>query len=71
MFCSDPFLTFLKSHGNNVVRLPQTDLILLRVLPRKAKDLDRLGELTILLECGNNIRWSVFCVYNRFHEYTS
>jgi hypothetical protein len=56
MFCSDPFLTFLKSHGNNVVRLSQIDLKLLRVLSRQAKDLDRMGELTILLECGNNIR---------------
>jgi len=39
MVCNDPFLTYLKSFGYNVIRLPKTDVKLLQALSRNGKDL--------------------------------
>jgi hypothetical protein len=55
MFCNDPFLTYLKYFGYNVIRLPKTDVKPLQVLSRNGKDLNRLGDLTALLISGTNI----------------
>ena len=55
MWCSDPFLTYLKSVGYNTIRLPRADIQPLQVLARKAKDLDRLGDLVTVLVSGSNI----------------
>ncbi len=55
MFCNDPFLTYLKSFGYNVIRLPKADVKPLQVLSRNGKDLTRLGDLTTLLVAGKNI----------------
>jgi hypothetical protein len=53
--CSDPFLTYLKSFGYSVVRLPKVDIKPLQILMKRGNDLERLGELTTLLVAGSNI----------------
>ena len=55
MCWNDPFLTYLKSFGYNVIRLPKADIKPLQVLARQGNDLNRLGELPTLLVAGSNI----------------
>ena len=55
MLCNDPFLTYLKSFGYNVIRLPKADVKPLQVLARQGNDLNRLGDLATLLVTGSNI----------------
>lgn len=45
MGCSDPYLTYLKQFGYNVVRLPKTDVRPGQLLTHNGKDLTRLGEM--------------------------
>jgi hypothetical protein len=49
---SDPLLTYLKSLGYSVVRLPRTDLRPLQLLVRAETRLTRLGELQTVLPPG-------------------
>jgi hypothetical protein len=49
MPCSDPYLTYLKRFGYNVVRLPRADVRPGQLLTRNGRDLTRLGELADLL----------------------
>src|SRR5438132_14374872 len=53
--CSDPFLTYLKSFGYCVIRLPKVDIKPLQILTKRGSDLERLGELETLLVSGSNI----------------
>lgn len=55
MWCSDPFLIYLKAFGYCVIRLPKADVKPLQIFAKQGKDLDRLGELTTLLVAGSNI----------------
>ncbi len=55
MLCDDPAVTYLKSYGYNVIRLPRADVRPLHVLGRQGKELDRLGELSgLLVSRGGN-----------------
>jgi hypothetical protein len=49
---SDPLLTYLKSFGYSVVRLPRTDLRPLQLLVRAETRLTRLGDLSAVLQPG-------------------
>src|SRR5438046_2352847 len=60
MICSDPLLTYLKSFGYNVVRLPKTDIKPLQILLQQGNlltghELNRLGDLATLLVTGRQI----------------
>jgi hypothetical protein len=55
MWCSDPTLNLLTAFGYNVIRLPKADVKPLQILTRRGKDLDRLGELTTLLQAGPHV----------------
>lgn len=55
MLCKDPFLTYLKSFGYLVVRLPRADIKPLQVLTGNGSDLSNLGDLASLLVAGANI----------------
>lgn len=55
MFCNDPYITYLKSFGYSVIRLPKADIKPLQVLSRQGKDLNRLGDLASLLVSGSNV----------------
>ena len=55
MACSDPYLTYLKEAGYNVVRLPKTDVRPGQILTRNGKNLTRLGELSDVLSAGGQI----------------
>ena len=52
---SDPFLSYLKSFGYSVVRLPRTDLRPLQVLVKEDTRLTRLGDLTTVLRPGQQV----------------
>lgn len=52
---SDPFLTYLKSFGYSVVRLPRTDIHPLQVLVREETRLTRLGELETIIRPGTRV----------------
>ena len=52
---SDPFLTYLKSFGYSVVRLPRTDIRPLQVLVKEDTRLTRLGDLATILQPGARI----------------
>ena len=52
---SDPFLTYLKSFGYSVVRLPRTDIRPLQVLVREDTRLTRLGDLATILRPGAQV----------------
>jgi hypothetical protein len=52
---SDPFLTYLKSFGYSVVRLPRTDIRPLQVLVREDTRLTRLGNLETILHPGPQV----------------
>jgi hypothetical protein len=52
---SDPFLTYLKSFGYSVVRLPRTDIRPLQVLVKEDTRLTRLGDLETILRPGTQI----------------
>jgi hypothetical protein len=49
MACSDPYITYLKGFGYNVVRLPKTDVRPGQLLTHNGKDLTRLGEMADVL----------------------
>jgi hypothetical protein len=55
MWCSDPFLNYLKSFGYCIVRLPKADIKPLLILSKQGGSLDRLGELTTLLLAGDDV----------------
>jgi len=52
---SDPFLTYLKSFGYSVVRLPRTDIRPLQVLVKEETRLSRLGDLATILRPGEQV----------------
>lgn len=52
---SDPFLTYLKSFGYSVVRLPRTDIRPLQVLVKEGTRLTRLGDLVAVLKPGEQV----------------
>jgi hypothetical protein len=52
---SDPFLTYLKSFGYSVIRLPRADIRPLQVLVRQDTRLTRLGDLVTVLKPGKEI----------------
>lgn len=52
---SDPFLTYLKSFGYSVVRLPRTDIRPMQLFIKHDTRLSRLGELTAVLEPGPDV----------------
>lgn len=52
---SDPFLTYLKSFGYSVVRLPRTDIRPLQVFVREDSRLSRLGDLQTILRPGTAV----------------
>ncbi|HEX8139498.1 MAG TPA: hypothetical protein VF544_18200 [Pyrinomonadaceae bacterium] len=54
-WCADPYLTYLKSFGYNVIRLPKADLKPLQLMAKQGKELNKLGDLTTLLVAGENI----------------
>ena len=49
----DTSITYLKSLGYSVLRLPRADVLPLQVLLRKGKDLVRLGHITELMQEGS------------------
>ncbi len=49
---SDPFLTYLKSFGYSVVRLPRTDIRPLQLFIRENSRLSRLGDVETILRPG-------------------
>jgi hypothetical protein len=55
MLCKDTFLTYLKSFGYLVVRLPRADIKPLQVLAGNGSDLSNIGDLASLLIAGTNI----------------
>ena len=55
MLCNDAFLTYLKSYGYCVVRLPKTDIRPLQILTRQGSNLQRLGDLETVLGAGSQI----------------
>jgi hypothetical protein len=52
---SDPLLSYLKSFGYSVVRLPRTDLRPLQLLVRADTRLTRLGDLSVVLQPGGRV----------------
>lgn len=50
--CKDPFVTALKKHGYNLVRLPKSDLKPSQLLVRSNGSLRRLGELSSVFNLG-------------------
>jgi hypothetical protein len=52
---SDPLLTYLKSFGYNVIRLPRTDIQPLQVLVKEDTRLTRLGDLATILRPGTQV----------------
>lgn len=50
--CNDPFITYLKAFGYNVIRLPKADIGPLQILARNGKDLDPLGDISTILVAG-------------------
>lgn len=52
---SDPLLTYLKSFGYSVIRLPRTDIQPLQVLVKEETRLTRLGDLATILRPGTKI----------------
>jgi hypothetical protein len=56
MLCNDPFVTYLKSFGYNVIRLPRVDIKPLQVLSRQGKNLGRLGDLADVMNPGGHIK---------------
>lgn len=52
---SDPFLTYLKSFGYSVIRLPRTDIQPLQVLVKEDTRLSRLGDLATILQPGSRV----------------
>src|SRR5689334_4121378 len=52
---SDPFLTYLKSFGYSVIRLPRTDISPLQVLVKEGTRLTRLGDLVSILQPGERV----------------
>ncbi len=55
MRCNDPFLSYLKTFGYCVVRLPKADINPLQIHAKRGNTLERLGELTTLFQTGSNI----------------
>lgn len=55
IWCSDPFLNYLKSFGYCIVRLPKANIKPLQILSKRDGSLDQLGELTTLLRAGETI----------------
>lgn len=55
MGTSDPFLTYLKSSGYSVVRLPRPDLRPLQIFVSEGTRLTRLGDLATILKPGSNV----------------
>lgn len=55
MICTDPFVSYLKSYGYNVVRLPKADIQPLQVLSRQGRNLGRLGDLADIMLPGEAI----------------
>ncbi len=55
MLCTDPLLTLLKDQGYCVIRLPKADVAPLLILSRQGNELDRLGELSAVLQAGKNV----------------
>src|ERR1700694_4852283 len=54
-WCSDPLIQYLKSFGYCVVRLPKADVKPLQILCKRGNGLDRLGELTTVLQAGPSV----------------
>jgi len=52
---SDPLLSYLKSFGYSVVRLPRADIRPMQVLVQEGSRLTRLGELATVLHPGGHI----------------
>jgi hypothetical protein len=52
---SDPLLTYLKSFGYSVIRLPRTDIQPLQVLVKEDTRLTRLGDLATILRPGPQV----------------
>ena len=55
MWCSDPFLNYLKAYGYCIIRLPKADVRPLQIFARRGRDLERLGELSTLLQAGSAV----------------
>ena len=54
MKCKDQSVTYLKSKGYNVVRLPRADIKPLQVLIKKKDSFETLGSIESVLVAGNN-----------------
>jgi hypothetical protein len=55
MWCSDPFVNYLKDLGYCMVRLPKSDMKPLQILSKQGRELSRLGELSTVLTAGDVI----------------
>ncbi len=64
MFCTDPFVTYLKSYGYNIVRLPKADIRPLQVLSRQGGSLGRLGDLADIMNPGGSIALPALALNN-------
>jgi hypothetical protein len=51
--CSDPAITYLKSIGFSVVRLPKPDMRPLQLLADHGRDLTNLGEVATVMKVGS------------------
>jgi hypothetical protein len=55
MWCSDPALNLLETHGYCTILLPKADIKPLQILSNQGKHLERLGLLTTLFQTSDSV----------------
>jgi len=55
MWCSDPFVNYLKDFGYSLVRLPRRDIYPLEIYSERGSSLDYVGKLTTVFHTGSTI----------------
>lgn len=55
MWCSDPFVNYLKDIGYSIVRLPRVDIHPLEIYTERGGSLDYVGKLSTVFEAGGTI----------------
>jgi len=67
MICNDPSISYLKSFGYNVVRVPKADISPLQIITKNGSTFESLGQLSTILVAGANINFPVI----KLNEVTS
>lgn len=57
MLCNDPAISYLKSFGYNVVRLPRADIAPLQLISRNGSNFESIGDLSIVINAGSHINY--------------